>query len=196
VKNSVSITRLRSYTLPDWVTIPATICEAALATSAVSSFFDPVSIGERKYVDGPLIDSNPADQVEDEAVNIWAPDSGHVKPLVKCFLSIGTGIPGKKALDDSVAKPLSKRLMAMTTEIERTAENFMRRWAEQHDLKRYFRFNVNHGLQDVGLAEYKEQGRVEAVTHEYLHRLDIRYLVRECIWHLQQRQSVDNVDFT
>jgi hypothetical protein len=34
--------------------------------------------------------------VEEEASNIWCSDSRELKPLVKCFISIGTGHPGKK----------------------------------------------------------------------------------------------------
>jgi hypothetical protein len=193
-KKSVGITRLRSYTLPDGGNIPATICDAALATSATLSFFDPVSIGNRQYMDSSLVSGNPVDQVEEEAVNIWAPNTGDLKPLINCFVSIGTGIIGKKALEDSVTKTLHASLMAskmaMTADVESTAENFTRRWAKQHDLKRYFRFNVIHGLQDVGLAEYKEQGLIEVATYEYLQNLAVRYPVRDCVRSLQQKQCV------
>jgi predicted acylesterase/phospholipase RssA len=62
--------RLRSYSLPDELNIPATICDAALATSAATGFFDPVSIGVRRFVDGALGANNPVDEVEGEASNI------------------------------------------------------------------------------------------------------------------------------
>ncbi|KAH3955940.1 hypothetical protein HBH99_256850, partial [Parastagonospora nodorum] len=54
--------------------------------------------------------NNPVDEVEGEAANIRSPGVGALKPLVKCFVSIGTGYPGKKALEDNMVKFLSKSL--------------------------------------------------------------------------------------
>ncbi|KAM7207996.1 hypothetical protein V8F06_014960 [Rhypophila decipiens] len=71
-----------------------TICEAALATSAATGFFDPVSVGARHFVDGSLGANNPVDQVENEASDIWCAETGNLQPLVKCFISVGTGNPG------------------------------------------------------------------------------------------------------
>lgn len=75
-KETAGITRLRSYELPDELSIPATICDAALATSAATGFFDPVSIGARQFVDGALGADNPVDEVEGEASNIWCSETG------------------------------------------------------------------------------------------------------------------------
>lgn len=93
------IVRLRSYPGPKSLDIPATILEAARATAAATSFFEPVSIGARRFVDGALGANNPVDEVEGEASDIWCPET-ELKPLVKCFISIGTGNPGKKAMED------------------------------------------------------------------------------------------------
>jgi hypothetical protein len=133
--------------------------------------------------------------VEGEAANIWSPDTGDLKPLVKCFISIGTGNPGKKALEDNMVKLLSESLVGMATETEETERKFIARWAKHYDEKRYFRFNVDQGLQDVGLAEYKEQGRMQAATDEYLRHQAQKFRVRDCIQNLQQKQSVYNEDF-
>lgn len=62
--------RLRSYSLPDEPNIPATICQAALATSAATTFFEPVAIGNRSFADGGLGANNPVDEVEGEAANV------------------------------------------------------------------------------------------------------------------------------
>lgn len=181
---------LRSYTLPDEGDIPATICEVALATSAATGFFDPVSIGARQFVDGALGANNPVDEVEGEASNIWTSRTGDLKPLVKCFISIGTGNPGKKAIQDNMLKFLSKTLVGITTETEETERRFIARWAKHYDEKRYFRFNVDQGLQEVGLAEYKEQGRMEAATDKYLRHQAQKVRVRDCVENLQLKQSV------
>lgn len=194
-KETAGITRLRSYTLADEGDIPATICEAALATSAATGFFDPVAIGARQFVDGALGANNPIVEVEGEAANIWSSGTGDLKPLVKCFISIGTGKPGKKALEDNVFKFLSKSLVGIVTNTEETEQNFVARWAKHYDDNRYFRFNVDQGLQEVGLAEYKEQGRMQAATDEYLRQQAQKFRVRDCVGNLQQKQSVYIEDF-
>jgi predicted acylesterase/phospholipase RssA len=193
-KETTGITRLRSYSRPDERDTVATICEAALATSAATGFFDPVSIGARQFVDGALGANNPVDEVEGEAANIWSSGTGDLKPLVKCFVSIGTGHPGKKALEDNLVKFFSESLSSIATETEQTEKKFAARWAEHYG-KRYFRFNVDQGLQDVGLAEYEEQGRIEATTDEYLQHQAQKLRMQCCIANLQQKQSVYLDDF-
>jgi predicted acylesterase/phospholipase RssA len=186
---TTGITRLRSYSLADELDNPATICEAALATSAATTFFDPVRIGARKYVDGALGANNPVDEVEGEASNIWCSGTGDLKPLVKCFISIGTGNPGKKAIEDNMIKFLSGTLVGIATETENTADKFIARWRQHFDEKRYFRFNVHQGLQGVSLAEYQEQGIIEAATEEYLRHTEQKFRVRDCVLNLKQKES-------
>lgn len=185
----ISTQRLRSYDLPEELGIASTICEAALATSAATSFFEPVHIGARKFVDGALKANNPVVEVEDEASNIWCSSTVELKPLVKCFVSIGTGHPGKKPIEDNIAKFLAKTLVAIATETESTADNFIGRWRQQYEQKRYFRFNVHQELQGVGLEEYKEQGTIEAATDEYLRHIEQKSRVRDCIHNLKKKQS-------
>jgi predicted acylesterase/phospholipase RssA len=189
-KETAGITRLRSYSLPHELDISATICEAALATAAATGFFDPVFIGARQFVDGALGANNPVDEVDGEASNIWCSETGDLKPLVKCFISIGTGNPGKKAIEDNMIKFLSKTLVGIVTETENTERKVIARWCKHYDEKRYFRFNVDQGLQEVGLAEYKEQGTIESATDEYLRHTQQKFRARDCVQNLKQKQSV------
>ncbi|KAK5219249.1 hypothetical protein LTR72_008431 [Exophiala xenobiotica] len=194
-KDLYGITRLRSYDLPRKSSVPATISEAALATSAATSFFNPVSIGARKFVDGALGMNNPVEEVEDEASNIWCADTGELRPLVKCFISVGTGNPGKKPIEDKLLSFFTKTLLGITTETEATAEKFVLRWRQPYDQARYFRLNVEQGLQDVGLAEYKEQGRIEVATDQYLDEQQQISRMRACVGNLKAKQSVYIEDF-
>lgn len=188
--------RLRSYPGPNNLDVPATICQAARATSAATTFFEPVAIGTRIFADGALGANNPVDEVEGEASNIWCPETGDLKPLVKCFISIGTGNPGKKALEDNLLKFMSKTLPELATETEQTEKNFIARWRQHYDSKRYYRFNVEQGLQNVGLAEFQEQGLIEAATEEYLDHQAVTFQVRDCIQNLESKQSVYLEDFS
>ena len=194
-KEITGITRLRSYSLPDELGLPATICEAALATSAATGFFDPVSIGARQFVDGALGANNPVDEVEGEASNIWCSETGELKPLVKCFISIGTGNPGTKAIEDNLLKFLSTTLVDIVTDTENTEKRFIGKWRQHFNEKRYFRLNVEQGLQGVGLAEYKEQGAIEAATENYLSHQAQKFCLRDCVLNLRQKQSVYNETF-
>ena len=115
--------------------------------------------------------------------------------LVKCFVSIGTGNPGKKAIEDNMLKFLSKTLVTLVTETERIEKKIIARWARFFAEKRYFRLNVEQGLQDVGLAEYKEQGAIEAATEEYLDHTQQDGRVKDCVANLKEKQSMHVEDF-
>lgn len=77
-RDTKDIIRLRSYSLPDEPNIRVTICQAALATSATTTFFKPISIGDRTFADGGLGANNPVDEVEGEASNIWCSETGNL----------------------------------------------------------------------------------------------------------------------
>ncbi|KAF1985833.1 hypothetical protein K402DRAFT_454822 [Aulographum hederae CBS 113979] len=194
-RQTSGITCLRSYGVPGKANISPTICEAALATSAATSFFDPVKIGARQFEDGGLGVNNPAEQVEEEAADIWCSNSRKLMPLVKCFVSIGTGNSGKKAIEDTLPKFLSKTLVDLVTETVKTESRIIARWGALLTEKRYFRLNVEQGLQDVGLTEYREQGRIEAATYEYLDHMQQQVQVRDCIANLKEKESGTHTNF-
>ncbi|KAM3538281.1 hypothetical protein ARSEF1564_008804 [Beauveria bassiana] len=184
-KETSDITRLRSYDLPGKTSIKATILNAALATSATTRFFNPMRISARQFVDGALGANNPVEQVEREASDIWCADTAELMPQVKCFLSVGTGHPGRKAIEDNMVKLLSKTLVGLVTETEQTEARFIARWRQHYDLKRYFRFNVDHGLEGIGLEEFDQQGTMEAATESYLDHIAQITRVRDCVLNLK-----------
>lgn len=128
------------------------------------------------------------DEVEGEASNIWCSETGDLKPLVKCFISIGTGNPGKKLFKDGIVKFLGQTLVRIATETENTERKFIARWARQFDEKRYFRFNVEQGLQEFGLEEYKQKRVIEAATEGYLTHRAQKFRVRDCIQNLRLKE--------
>lgn len=184
--------RLRSYSIPGQIDLEVqpTITQAALATSAAISFFDPVKIGARTFVDGGLGTNNPVDQVEAEAIDIWCRDTGNLKPLVKCFISIGTGDPGKSPIEEKAWKFLSKTLVEIATDTETKAQQFASRCRDLLIGGQYFRFNVLQGLQNIGLHEYKKEGPLETATFEYLRQAEEDIKLRACVEKLKDRQSV------
>lgn len=47
--------------------------------------------------------------------------------------------------------------------------------------KPLFRFNVQQGLQDMGLAGYEDQGLIEAATEEYLKQQEVKFRMWDCV---------------
>lgn len=189
-KDTLQITRLRTYHVAHEETLQATICEAALATAAATRFFEPATIGTRQFVDGAFGANNPIEEVEQEAADVWCPISRDLKPLVKCILSVGTGDPGQKPLDDNIFQFMTKTLVRMATKPEGTERRFIARWTREFAEKRYFRFNVEHGLQDVRLNEYDKRGLIEFATCEYLHHALQRSRIGECVLNLAEKEGM------
>ena len=165
-----------------------TIVEAALATSAATTFFDPVTIGNRTYADGAYGANNPVDEVLAEAKDIWSPTKDDVGELVKCLITIGTGVPGMTPIASGAWKFTSKKLAEISTETEKTAENFRRRHGEMFKEKRIFRFNVQTGLAEVGLEEYEKQGIIKSATELYMESEDHVDAVVDCAKNLRAKQ--------
>ena len=177
------MTRLRAYhsdrTL---VEDRALIWEATRATSAASGFFDPISIGKhgQEYVDAGLGCNNPVQEVWTEAQDIWSPGEDDLATLVKCFISIGTGDPGTSPVEDGMIKIFTKTPEEIVTETEKTAETFVQSHRGLFSQGRYFRFNVDQGLQSVGLEEYKKEKEIVSATSRYMESQRMVSQVRSC----------------
>ena len=119
-----------------------TIWQAARATSAAATFFDPIQIGRQTFVDGATGLNNPVEQVLEEAKSIW-PDAIQ-KGRIQCLISVGTGVPDLKDFGDNL-----KEVVETLKEIATETENTERRFYGTHELlgigDRYFRFNVHKG---------------------------------------------------
>ena len=183
---------IRSYHCSDELNnIPATICQAVRATSAASSFFDPVTIQPygRRFVDGGLGANNPVEQLWNEAQRIWCKDERiELSDILKCFVSIGTGHPGIKALNEGAWKFFRETLLSITTETEHTAKIFLERHLRLYESKRYFRFNVQQGLQGVELQEYQAVDRIASATVDYMDAQETRSAAQECAMNLKRKQ--------
>ena len=184
---------LRSYKSRDALNnIPATICEAVRATSAATSFFEPVTVGPRgrKFVDGGLGTNNPVEQIWNEAQNIWCTGEQELRDLLKCFVSVGTGNPGTKPIATGALKFFSETLVSIATQTEDTAKLFVARHRQLFEGKRYFRFNVQQGLQDVGLEEYEKGALIDAATTEYMDSQETKSAAQACAMNLKQKQCM------
>jgi hypothetical protein len=140
-----------------------------------SSVFDPARMGNppSNYVDGGLTYNNPVRALYIESKHIWNASSGR---KIGCIISIGTGVPPLKATGDR-GKDILESLVATALDTQQTADEFadeMEHLPYSEDLT-YIRLNVNQGLQDIGLEEWKHFDKVTGATNVYLrnHRQEV-----------------------
>jgi predicted acylesterase/phospholipase RssA len=164
------------------------IWEACLATSAASSFFDPIAIGryEEEFVDGATGANNPVWELWNQAQLIWGPEP--LESRIKCLVSIGTGVPSIKPFKDDVLH-IGKTLIAIATETEQTAQRFRRDKTHLDDTGRYYRFNVASGLESIGLEESKKRKEIAAATRRYVGSQEVLKQMQTCAEKMARREG-------
>lgn len=172
----------------------ATIVQACLATSAAPTYFEPLSITlgpptaryNAQFIDGGLGYNNPVGQLWNQAAHEFG---GPLEGKVQCLVSIGTGEPGVPDYDIG-AKDLLKRLQKIATDSRDTAEAFYE--ARRYDLgrSRYFRFNVEQGLEDIELGEAQQKARIIELTKIYLAKGKVYDEMEDCTAKLAIRECL------
>ena len=175
----------------------ATILQACRATSAASTYFEPLTIylgpeGGKytsTFIDAAVGgDNNPIRQLWHQAAGVW---EDPLERKINCVVSIGTGKPSLPAYGPS-AKDLASRFLEIATECDKTAREFYNE--HRHALggaePRYFRFTVERGLENVGLDESTKKGRIIEATKEYLNDGEVFDKLEKCAERLAPRQSV------
>jgi hypothetical protein len=142
--------------------------QAARATLAAPSFFEPVVIDGITFYDGGLGDNNPSIEAWEEIRDIWKPRKDSIADILSCFISIGCGDPGLQTIEKSAFKFLSESLVNIATETNRTATRFHNANGELFREKKCMRFNVEQGLQSVGMEEYKERNKIKNAAEKYI----------------------------
>lgn len=125
------------------------------------------------FTDGGILYNNPVQLVHREAANVW--------PARKALLiSIGTGsAPGKPF--KGALHTIVERMKEIVTQTERTANDFRIAHPEMINDNRLFRFNVTHGMADIGLEEYNEIGLIADATQHYLDNGETATMRATCV---------------
>jgi predicted acylesterase/phospholipase RssA len=190
-KNMTTPTLFRTWKPGKLSTYNCTIVEGVRATSAIPGIFKDISIGneiKERFIGGGLLCNNPVAYVLTEAQSLFP--SGHVA----CIVSIGTGMPKVIGLAESdgfqkiLPQNLIKVLKDIATDCEGVSEQIGSRFTEWTNF--YFRFNVDRGLQDVSLAEWKKLEEVKTHTNKYLEQHDIDRKVDFLVNVLQDQPAV------
>lgn len=163
------------------------IWEACRATSAASTFFEPIAVGRYKerFVDGATGANNPVQQLWNQAQHVWGPEP--LEGKVQCLVSIGTGIPTLKPFKDDILN-IGKTLLAMAVDTEQTAESFRCDKVLLDSTGRYYRFNVIRGLEDIGLEESKRRNEIAAATRRYIQSQEVQKMMQKCADNLAKRE--------
>jgi Patatin-like phospholipase len=168
--------RFRSYKTPEeaverLANLECTIWQAARATTAAPTFFEPIEIGRQSFVDGAMGLNNPVEEVFNEARSIW-PDA---ISRIQCIVSIGTGVTNLPDLGNNLREVIDT-LKAISTETEDTEKRFFGNQESLGICGRYFRYNVQN-LGGVGLDEHREVGRIITATESYLEEQRIKITI-------------------
>lgn len=161
------------------------VWEAGRATSATPQFFAGMRIGLQDYVDGGMGCNNPTRLLLKEVESEQEADSEeNVISNVGCVVSVGTGHPDVIAFQQPpkrtlgsftgfsspgiITDDLIKVMHDMSVDCETIHEAMIPKFKRARRLDAYFRFNVEQGMQPIGLAEGEKLADVEAQTKAYL----------------------------
>lgn len=170
---------LRSYINP-FVDTHCELWEAARATSAAPLFFEPITFQKSGdvFVDGVLQLNNPVRELVNEADRIWP------GVPISCLVSIGTGCVKVGELNPKVHKMI-RTVIQMSMHAENAAEAFMKeqRGRSLFDEKRYYRFNVEQGIQEVEMDDCDDGAlnRMKQRTTTYVQGTAISVQMEACV---------------
>lgn len=118
-------------------------------------------------------------------MDIWGADALGRK--LRCLVSIGTGVPSLKQVRDDVLG-ITETLKDLATETEKTARRFHKDKSHLDDEGRYYRFNVDRGLEDVGLEESKRKKEIATATRSYVQSQAVFKQIKACADILARRE--------
>jgi len=184
LRDGGSAVRMRSYTSRRSYAFPCLIWEAARATSAAPTFFEPITIDGEIYSDGGIGWNNPSVEAIAEANQVWP------KRRIGCLVSLGTGLESAMQFGEE-EKTLRRWLLVKVLPTQSrlidvakycvncltSSEKVHRRLCEDggtfHVEEVYFRFNVPQGMSKIGLEEWEKIGDMTTLTKNYM-RADAR----------------------
>ena len=160
------------------------IWQAARATSAALTYFDPTTIDHLTYSDGGLYYNNPVSRVHSEASEIF-------RNRKQIIVSLGTGKLITKAWDPKLLT-IAEGLAKIATETENEAHDFYKRDnGKMAREMRYFRFNVPElGEKDLAESDPGSLANIRAMTEKYLNDAEISDKVELCAGNLAEGTSL------
>jgi len=150
-------------------------------------FFEQISIEGEPFIDGGMGRNNPINQVLEEAKLMFP--GRHID----CIVSLGTGqaktiqIPGKR--ERSLSHEVIKAMKNMAIDCEASAQDATRHF--EHTPGVYRRFNVDQGMQDVGLEQWEKLDEVRSHTEQYMRMAEVNPTLKAAVAALYRSQMVE-----
>lgn len=173
----------------------AQVWEVARATSAAPTFFDPVKIGGEIFGDGGTGANNPVDHLWMEASDVFSNEQPgwKLEDHLQCLVSIGTGkLPFVRFGTSFFKGEVLDALQAIATDTENKANHFEKVHHDLFERGCAFRFNVEQGLEGVGLEEVAKMADIEAVTRRYIESQRAFQSFKACVRQLKERGCMYN----
>jgi antirestriction protein len=114
---------------------------------------------------------------------------------IGCILSLGTGWTNVPSLDKAKLHNVLAACVQIALDSEETAKRFMydRRGEALWKHGKYFRFNVEQGMHDIELDEWKHLEKMDAMTTRYLSAKETAENIRSCAKSLLNPTSVSRM---
>ena len=162
------------------------IWQVARATSAAPSYFKPVRLNNDQYYDAAVDLNNPSWEVVKEVSLL----TGGSFDAIDVLLSVGGG---NASVNKSKSKFGGGSLEKDLADISDVVHKRVR--SESKSLFRYYRLDVDEGLGDIRLNEWKPKSsgkttlqRIREATARYLQKQEVRSQCQECAMHLVERR--------
>lgn len=138
-----------------------TIWQVVRATSAATTFFKPIRVGRDgvEFIDAGFGHNNPCEVLIEEAARRFPGDRWMQ------VVSIGTGLGDVVSIGDT-RRSIISALKKMATTSRAVAGRLNDRFGGDDD--QYFRFNVDKGLEDTTLSDWRKASSISAHTRNYL----------------------------
>lgn len=141
----------------------ATIWEAIRATTAAPGAFKPATIGGTAFLDAAVGGFNdPGFVVQSQAKEIWPGRK------IDVFLSLGTGKRNQLGVMHNSVLRGGLDLVVAFRNIVSGSEVITHRIAAELGLDVFFHFNVDSGLGDINIANWRMLTKLETLTNKYL----------------------------
>jgi hypothetical protein len=158
-----------------------------MISCAALTFFGPVTICGRIFLDAGYLANNPIEEVWIEAQETWPGEKG-IDERIDCLVTIGSGKVGLTSMSGGVLNT-TRALATIVTDTETSA----RRFVKQHiplvnsRPRRYFRLNVERGLDGVEFDNADSYDLIASATTLYLDLQEVEVQVKECAIVLRKR---------
>lgn len=150
-----------------------TVWEACRATSAATSFFEPINVGGARYSDGGLQYNNPVDIARSEAREMFPHRKLHI-------VSLGTGTAAPSEFDPGLMS-IANQLVSIITNSDKVANDFARSWDDAQG--NYYRFSPPF-LGALGLEEADKLEAIRGFAVDYVDETEAGRRLVDCAMRL------------